>query len=611
MAAYNRTMHDSVNMPVPSKIKKRRTGKLLTASILALLAVMIFPVLYIGAGRGEPGGSFLWPVDLPRQLSGTLGEVRGYSLHSGIDIKTRGRNGFPVMAAAGGRVYRVLSKETGYGNAVFLAHDDGLMSVYGHLDSFENDHHHLDSLVSVLKMLYNSDSLDFTFRRSVLLYRKGDRVAYSGESGTGTPHLHYEIRQGNAFINPLRMIRVEDTEAPAIDAVYVCSEENGTTVSERRIAVKKGWGGYRPEQAEMRLASAGRVFLKLSCFDRVNALNSVAVQRIVLRENSAKIFEIGFGEIKDSDFRYGHRIYDISKSTIDGTVTYTYFLCRRGNGGVSGMSDVKGGYITPDNKTRTMTAEVYDLAGNKSEVTFRLVPAPGPAETPVIRLAGGRPNTACDSANRFSMRTGPRALEGDMLMKIEELPADRLKEISRAASVDKGDIIALYAVRPFDELFEKPVEVSIKCAASLNGADTRRISIYQFFEGKKPKPLASKYNAAQGRFEAQSRVNGYFALLRDVKPPDIIMPPTHEFIEAGAVFIKLRLFILDSLSELNTSSVECFIDGEPYPAKYDMDRKWIELKLPRRAVAGRMHHVMVMCADNAGNKAVYRNLVDL
>ena len=178
--------------------------------------------------------TFKWPLNLPKYLTATLGETRGPYLHYGIDIKTNGRPGYPVFASASGKVSKITSKESGYGNALFLDHGNKIQTVYGHLEKFEQKKYHLDTISRVLKILYNTDNLDFTLYNSVLFFEKDEMIATTGESGSGLPHLHFEIRDNGKFLNPLDYIHVKDRNAPVIEALYVCVEKKNTTVYEKK-----------------------------------------------------------------------------------------------------------------------------------------------------------------------------------------------------------------------------------------------------------------------------------------------------------------------------------------------------------------------------------------
>lgn len=96
--------------------------------------------------------------------------------HDGIDLATPA--GSPVYATADGVVERVLRSAT-LGLAVTLRHAHGLRTVYGHLSRCG--------------------------LRAGQAVRRGQRVGVVGATGRATgPHLHYALRQGTRFIDPLR-----------------------------------------------------------------------------------------------------------------------------------------------------------------------------------------------------------------------------------------------------------------------------------------------------------------------------------------------------------------------------------------------------------------------
>ncbi|MDE2699870.1 MAG: hypothetical protein OXI23_13450, partial [Gemmatimonadota bacterium] len=42
--------------------------------------------------------NYHWPMDAPPALTSTFGEYRGGRLHAAIDLKTYGKEGYPVTA---------------------------------------------------------------------------------------------------------------------------------------------------------------------------------------------------------------------------------------------------------------------------------------------------------------------------------------------------------------------------------------------------------------------------------------------------------------------------------------------------------------------------------
>jgi hypothetical protein len=578
-------------------------------SRLLALAVCCALPLAVSAGRGEGTLPVLSPpIDLPLQLSGTLGEVRGFSLHSGIDIKTRGRTGFAVRAPADGTVVRMLSGETGYGNALFLDHGGLIQTVYGHLDSFDDGLLPLQRIALIAKLLQNSRSVDIPFASALFSLKKGALLGYNGESGSGTPHLHYEVRGGGNYLNPLALYTVPDRTAPVIERLYVCAGMGSSTIAEKELHLKKSRGAYVPEERTVVFSTPDKIFFKLSCFDTVNALNVVSIYRITVRVDGKTAFDLAFDEMSMADPAYGQYLYDISRSTIDGSAVYTYFLCRREGNLYSGIHGETDGRISPGDAEKRVEIEVLDHAGNRSRVEFTLrAPLSIQSLDGWIKALPGRETVLTDGPGRFRLTVRPGGLGAETLMSARELPLTEIDKLSGYKRPADGAVLALYAVAPFDIVYRKPAAVMIAPPPGTNGDALAGTGIYQLFEGKKPKPLATRRSGAV--FEAAARTNGCFALIRDDTPPEISLPPTHEFIQDRAPFRFMRFYINDRLSELDTASVVCAFDGEPWPVRYDPDRRWIEISLPLDAVRTGEHHVVVRCRDNAGNQASFRTVL--
>lgn len=95
--------------------------------------------------------------------------------HAGIDIKVP--SGTPVLATNAGKVIRA-GVVSGYGNAVYIKHDDGLTSVYGHLRQI---HVHVNDRVSSGQDIGVS----------------GGAESDPGHGSSTGAHLHYELLYPN------------------------------------------------------------------------------------------------------------------------------------------------------------------------------------------------------------------------------------------------------------------------------------------------------------------------------------------------------------------------------------------------------------------------------
>ena len=83
---------------------------------------------------------FIFPIKPGERnsLAGTMGELRSTHFHTGIDIRTEGREGLPVFAAADGYITRIAVSPSGYGNALYVLHPNGQTTVYAHLKEFSS-----------------------------------------------------------------------------------------------------------------------------------------------------------------------------------------------------------------------------------------------------------------------------------------------------------------------------------------------------------------------------------------------------------------------------------------------------------------------------------------
>lgn len=121
----------------------------------------------------------IFPIKKPVVSSGfgwrkhPIYKVRKF--HKGIDIaKTKGT---PVYAAGNGVVVRK-GYNSGYGNFIEIEHSGGFRSFYAYLSK---------AMVNI------GDSVSIT-----------QQIACVGNTGVTTgSHLHYEVRKGNHFLNPI------------------------------------------------------------------------------------------------------------------------------------------------------------------------------------------------------------------------------------------------------------------------------------------------------------------------------------------------------------------------------------------------------------------------
>lgn len=149
-------------------------------------------------------GYYMFPVrpGEANYLAGTMGELRATHFHTGLDIKTSGITGLPIFAAADGYIQRVRVSLSGYGNALYMVHPNGTITVYAHLKEFQED---IANFVRSEQYKQESFPVDINIKKGRFSFKKGEVIALSGNSGSSSgPHLHFEIRDLNhKVLDPL------------------------------------------------------------------------------------------------------------------------------------------------------------------------------------------------------------------------------------------------------------------------------------------------------------------------------------------------------------------------------------------------------------------------
>lgn len=184
-----------------------------------ILGILFSIIAYVSVAQPVV---FRFPLDTFPLLSGTFGEFRGTHFHAGIDIKTYGQTGLPVYATASGYVSRIKISPYGYGKAIYLTHDNGYTSVYGHLSGFNPE---LEAYIRKHQYAKKSYSIELFPGKSHFKIKQGELIAFSGNSGGSyAPHLHFELRDTRTqeILDPLEFsLPVTDTIPPHLSIIKV------------------------------------------------------------------------------------------------------------------------------------------------------------------------------------------------------------------------------------------------------------------------------------------------------------------------------------------------------------------------------------------------------
>ncbi len=352
-------------------------------------AIMLIWFLCVMDSGIAVAGDYHWPMAAPPALNSSFGEYRPRRFHAGLDLKTWGKEGYPVLAVDDGYVWRVRTSPWGYGKVVYIRLQDGRTAVYAHLSGFAPA---VQSVVEAEQARRGYYSVNLFFKPNQIQVERGQTVGFSGSTGSGVPHLHFEIRDRNQRpINGLlHGFEVKDTVAPTIQSLALIPMNAESRVSDGvdpvTLAVQ-----WRPKQKRYVARSvpmiAGRIGVSVKTYDQADATvlsNRLAPYRLRLFVNDREVFEtqytiFGYDQVNqvelDRNFvlkRRGAGIYhNLYRSA--GNQLPMYGKYKVGDGVLhAGIppSDRGVGLDPGRNRIRVV---VEDVAGNRSRADFEVI----------------------------------------------------------------------------------------------------------------------------------------------------------------------------------------------------------------------------------------------
>lgn len=334
---------------------------------------------------GQPG-TFDWkayygkPLHIePLALSGSMGEFRATHFHTGYDFRVGGVAGAPVYAVADGYVSTISVSPSGYGNALYVTHPNGTVSLYGHLHEFSP---HIAAYVKSKQYEEESFRIVLSCEPEQFLVRKGQQIGKAGNTGdSGGPHLHFEIRyrapvqteqeeQDTLFFSANllqhKVYELEDTLPPEIRAVqfYAYRTEPYGIVHTPLAAGFDGRGN------RITVHVPDTFFVAVDAIDRMNHTWS---------RMGIETWEI----FLDDQLIYRYRNTDLPLEMSRYVMSHTYYPERAGQG----RSLLKT-WLEPGNRLRD-SLRIYAPTGG----LFTLPDADGHALRIVVRDAAGNRTT--------------------------------------------------------------------------------------------------------------------------------------------------------------------------------------------------------------------------
>ncbi len=316
----------------------------------------------------------IWPLDCKHQITSSFGEFRVGHIHAGIDFRTPDGEGMPIIAPEDGEVVRVRQSPWGYGRVIYLRMADNRIAVFAHLSGFADS---IDARVRKKQIDSKSSTVELWFERGELRFVAGDTLGFSGSSGAGSPHLHFEVRDGfDSPFNPGYLGYVTGDEIPPkIAAVWAVPFGDNSNID----------GHYRPvrfdiDSDKLEFCASGEFYIAIEAFDLESAdnVNRFGIHDIALTSSQDTLYHFFADTFSYSRTRQIGLIYDLGIQEEFGLKRPPFRLFHPFGADVALLKNsFEGiGILRMDGDTLHLAISAADVAGNRSSLQILVEPIP-------------------------------------------------------------------------------------------------------------------------------------------------------------------------------------------------------------------------------------------
>lgn len=545
-----------------------------------------------------PTDYFQPPLDLPLYLSGNFGEIRSNHFHMGLDIKTGGKEGAKVLAAAEGYVSRIKISTSGYGKALYITHPNGYTTVYAHLQRYSES---IEAYVRKAQYAQQNFTIELFPAPGELPVKAGELVALSGNTGgSGGPHLHFEIRdtESEAPINPLLFnFKVTDNVKPIFQtlAVYPMSTESQVNRKPHPVFLKVSGsnGKYKLDQS-VRLSAFGKVGFGVQVLDRMNSTrNTYGVYTVELYGNNELIYKHKVDQIGYDESRFINVHTDYSEYKRNKRKVQKSFLVPTNRLKIYENVENDGLVLFPQDSIFDYKYVISDVAGNQSELSFQVKaakPMPFAMERSNVESKTFKyylQNTI--KRNGIEVTVPPFALYNDVEFEFKQEPAS-LKSIT-----------PVYHVHNSYEPLHDYIKLAIRLP-KLSEERKKQALIVSLTKGGKV--LAPEGGSVEGQIiRVRTRSLGPYTVM-----VDSIAPRISSIDLANGASLRgqsnIRFKITDGLSGIDR--YDAFINDKWVLMEYDKKSKLITYTLDPNEIHAGENKFFLEVKDKKGNKKQLR-----
>ena len=577
---------------------------------------------------GTISDQYLPPIKGEIHPSSLFGDFRPGHFHAGIDIRTGGQTGAELYAASDGYLWRVATTFWGYGRVIYLMTTSGHVITYAHLSRFNPT---LASEVYSKQVELSNYKVDLYFKPERFPIKRGDLIGYSGESGPGGPHLHYEVRTpDNRPINPLNgYLSIADNAPPIFSTLAIIRFgdrlDPGSVVKTSQFRCQQISAGRYGLSAEVSIF--GRFGIEINAFDKIDGYyGKMGVYRMELFVDKKLIYAYCADTLDFDSFKQANYVRDYklwwekinsykNPSQADGDYHNYYRLFRvPGDRQPTVKAAVADGYFSTNiedekdaNKIlpgkHDAVLKASDIYGNKAELSFVINIAESNQIPPRVK-SNSETKGREGKRSQFDLFDGEVAAEitPNKLYYSETFSAIEIHTDRNGSS----SILKEFEILPPYTFFKEPVLLKVLL-------ENRSFPANKYCLGKSSggnytfcgNNLSDDSSAVSCKIGA----TGKFALLIDNISPKVtlIFPANGAQIKSKSQLV-IRYRMTDNFSGIGREeNLKLFLDDKWVPAEYDPDRNLIEF-IPPTVLSKGKHTLHLSVSDQCGNKSEHQSI---
>lgn len=539
-----------------------------------------------------PSFMLVAPVTSEMSVTGSFGELRNNHFHAGIDLRAgSGLHGDDILSAADGYISKIIIDSDDYGKSMYIAHPNGMMTVYGHLNDFRKD---ISEYIKAKQYLNKSFQLELKFDPDDFPVKAGEQVAFMGNTGASRgKHLHFELRNasGEEVWDPFSFgLHLKDEIKPIIRRIKVY----GYDVEGDEVSSKV----YSKSMIEKNLTTIeipGDVFsVGLDAMDRSNnSWNYIGIKSIKMMIDGGMFYHYSADKWRTDETKYINAHIDYyAKAAAKGQFHRCFILSGNKMNLYHSLQN-DGFFFMSDSMEHEVNLVTGDANGNESEINFKIRKKPFITKVIASQYADVIYH---DLEKTFIQENAELKYSAGSVY--ENLNCE-LRTFSNTMAMSYSNWVSIF---PYSNPVHLKAEIKLKAEKSIPNQLMNKCFM-AIKRGASVQSIGGQWNG--NYLQSKARSFGPYSIMMDTLAPSIkpILNKKKKF-PKGEICFRLSDNI-PTAKELPDIYYEASVDGQWVLMEYDKKTSLIRHKFEDWLSLG-SHNYEILVRDVLGNQKIYK-----